>query len=480
VTAARPEGTATEDRQTDQPRPVRATGKPARPVRRAPTDLPFGFADRGLAQALAAEREEPDWLRALRVAAFERFEELPVETNRLYTTYVDLRPAELEDVVPYVRTASEPKDAAHVPADASALVEIDEDGLTALALDAEARGAGLRIDTFGGLLGREPKALRALLEADTMLPANDKLAYLARGFWSQGLVVRVPDGVRLERPIVLRWLTGRPGRALITRTIVSIGRGSAVTFLEELGESQPWAGPGSPQHLFAGTLEIRLADGASLGVASLQELGEGAVAFQHRAAEMGQDAALRWALAQLGGALVKSRVDNRLLGRGSSVEQVEIVFGGGEQLFDLTSHTRHVGEDTTGTITSRGAMLGSARAFMKGLITIERTALGTDSFLGEFGMHLTKRARSVAIPSLEIDQPNVRRAAHSSSVGPIDENQVFYLMTRGLPDDLARKFVVMGFLEPVVARVPLADAQERLRERLEGKWEDNRPAAIAA
>ena len=74
-------------------------------------------------------------------------------------------------------------------------------------------------------------------------------------------------------------------------------------------------------------------------------------------------------------------------------------------------------------------------------------------------MNLSKKARSVAIPSLEIDQPDCRRAMHSSSVGPIDETQLFYLESRGIPPDEARKFIVLGFLEPVVARVPLAEAQ---------------------
>jgi Fe-S cluster assembly protein SufD len=107
---------------------------------------------------------------------------------------------------------------------------------------------------------------------------------------------------------------------------------------------------------------------------------------------------------------------------------------------------------------------------MKGLITIERSAIGTDSYLGEFGMNLSRAARAVAIPSLEIDQPDCRRAAHSSSVGPIDPAQLFYLESRGIPPDEARKFIVLGFLEPVVAAVPLDDVRERLRELLEAKW----------
>ena len=95
-------------------------------------------------------------------------------------------------------------------------------------------------------------------------------------------------------------------------------------------------------------------------------------------------------------------------------------------------------------------------------------------------MNLSKAARSVAIPSLEIDQPDCRRAAHSSSVGPIDEGQLFYLESRGIPPDDARKYVVLGFLEPVVARVPLVEARDRLRALIEAKWDAGTEAAGTA
>jgi Fe-S cluster assembly protein SufD len=95
-------------------------------------------------------------------------------------------------------------------------------------------------------------------------------------------------------------------------------------------------------------------------------------------------------------------------------------------------------------------------------------------------MNLSKAARAVAIPSLEIDQPDCRRAAHSSSVGPIDAAQLFYLESRGIPPDEARKFIVLGFLEPVVARVPLDSARDHLRDLLEAKWAAGLDAAAAA
>jgi Fe-S cluster assembly scaffold protein SufB len=187
-----------------------------------------------------------------------------------------------------------------------------------------------------------------------------------------------------------------------------------------------------------------------------------------------------WAVASVGGRLHRSRIENLLIGRGASVSQAEIGFGDGKQLFDLTSYTRHRGEDTTSDLLSKGVFTGASRGYIKGLIDIARSARGTDTFLGEFSMLLQRSARSVTIPSLEIDQPDVRRAMHSSSVGPIDETQVFYLMSRGLSRDEARKAIVLGFLEPVVARIPLPEAQDRLRGLLERKWPEGAARLTAA
>jgi Fe-S cluster assembly scaffold protein SufB len=435
-----------------------------RPIRRSPADLPFRFADRGLAQALAAEREEPAWLRAERIEAWKAFEALPVEANQLYTPYIDLRAATLDDVRPYVT-----------------------DGPPGLGDDLAALGAlprGVHVETMTDWLARDPAAFQASLEGGSSLPEGDKLAMLARGFWSHGRHVEIGDGVIVEAPIVLRWPSAAPGRALISRTIVSLGAGASASIVEEQVPCGPdidcAEGETVPQGLFHGTTEVRLGEGANLRLASIQQMGANQIVFQQRHARVGAGASLHWALAQLGARLVRSRVDNRLEGDRSSVEQVEIVFGGEQQLFDLTSYTRHIGRDTTGNLLSKGALLDRARSFMKGLITIEKSAVGTDSFLGEFGMNLSKAARAVAIPSLEIDQPDCRRAAHSSSVGPIDPTQLFYLESRGIAPDEARKFIVLGFLEPVVARVPLDSARDDLRDLLEAKWAAGLEAASAA
>jgi Fe-S cluster assembly scaffold protein SufB len=423
------------------------------------------------ASLAAASAGDPDWLVADRAAAFERWSGLPGESNLLYTPYIDLRAARLEGarLVAAIGAATAPA-AGTLPAEADGLLEITEGVVTASALSAEATAAGVRLTTLTDLLASGPADARALLDGGAGLPETDKFAQLTRALWAQGVVLDVPAGVRLARPIIVRWVLGAPDRALLTRTLVNLGDGAEASLVEELVEASSPVPAAAGQSYFAGTTEVRLGRAATLTVASLQELPDHLVAFQHRTAEIGEAASLRWALAQLGGRLVRSRVDNRLVGDRSSVEQVEIVFGGDEQSFDLTSYTTHVGRDTTGDLLSKGALMDRARSAMKGLITIDKSAVGTDSFLGEFGMNLSKGARSVAIPSLEIDQPDCRRAAHSSSVGPIDETQLFYLESRGIPPDEARKFIVLGFLEPVVARVPLESARDRLRDLLEAKW----------
>jgi Fe-S cluster assembly scaffold protein SufB len=440
--------------------------RPARAPRRSPTELPVTFLDRAFVGALVAERAEPAWLRDDRIAALAAFESLAVESNRLYTPYLDLRNARVEDAAPYTALAMGASRRTP-PTDIAGLLEIREGEVATLALDDAACAAGVRLLPLAELVRTDEALARRLLEGASLLPADEKLAQLSRAAWSQGIVVHVPTGVRLDRPIVLRWAVSA-ARTLVGRTLIVLEDGAEASIVEELVPSDEATAGG--QGLLSTTTEVSLGTDARLAMASLQELGPDHVAFQQRLARIGEGADLRWALAQLGARLVRSRVDNVLAGDRSTVEQVEIVFGSEDQLHDLTSYTRHQGRDTTGQLLAKGVLLDKARSYMKGLISIEKTAIGTDSYLGEFGMNLSKTARAVAIPSLEIDQPDCRRAAHSSSVGPIDDGQLFYLESRGIPPDEARKFIVLGFLEPVVARVPLADAQDRLREALEAKW----------
>ncbi len=437
--------------------------------------LKLPFAGEDFVRRISADLEEPEWLLEERMDALRLYDELPIETNNLFTLYVDLRAAHWNDIEPYREIGDAPGVDETVPEGVAALIDVGEDAIVARAMSAEARAAGVVVDTFANVLRTQPDLLRKALEGGQTLPDDDKFAQFARSHAALGLLIHVPDGVTLEQPIVVRWSVGAPGRGLITRTVLSLGENAGARVLEEQLPSAAHTGEG--QSLWWGTTETLLGPGARLSFAGQQDFAGNTLSIVNRHATLEQDAQLNWALASVGAQLSKSRIDNRLVGRGSAVHQVEIGFGADRQLFDATSYTRHIGTDTTGDLLSKGVFLDRARGYYKGMITIERSAHGSDSFLGEFAMLLTKQARSVTIPSLEIDQPDVRRAAHSSSVGPIDETEIFYLMSRGLPREVARKFIVLGFLEPVVARIPLADAQDRLRALLDAKWPSTSEAA---
>jgi len=237
-----------------------APARPARAPRRSPNELTFTL-DEAFVEAVAAT--EPDWLAADRRAAFARYRALPIETNQLYTTYVDLRTANLAGVEPWdAPTSASDGPSLARPDGAAGFAAFHDNRVDAIALDEEGQAAGVVLDTLGGLIARDATLARRLLADETTLPLDDKLAQLTRAGWNQGVVVHVPAGVRLARPIVLRWRTGEPGRALLTRTIIDLGEGASASIVEELEASDRALDREGAQALFSGSLEIHLAAGA--------------------------------------------------------------------------------------------------------------------------------------------------------------------------------------------------------------------------
>ena len=433
----------------------------ATPARRGVGDLPLSWANEAelkrLDAALGGGSE--------RAAALKAFNALPTEANLLFTGYVDLRAADLEGstlLAPPVGISELP--ASELPAGAAALISISARGV-ALHLGAEARAAGLTVAPLPGgtpLAGAE----------------SDRMTALIGACWNSGTEINLPSG-SITAPIIIRIESPAQGEALLARIVVKLGENVSATISEEVvgrsADSGSASGP-TARALLATTSEVTLGKGAKLRLASIQELPEDVAYLPVRRHEFGANAELQIAAAQIGARLVRGRIDHQLTGNGSKVRQVEVVFAGADQLHDLTTYSLHAGEKTVGDLLAKGIFAGKARGFVKGVTTIPRSGRGTNSYLGEFGMLLSKTARSVAIPSLWIDQPDCERAAHGSSVGPIDPNQIFYLRARGLTEAEARRTIVMGYLEPVVAALPLEEEADRLREVLAAKLD----AAFAA
>jgi Fe-S cluster assembly scaffold protein SufB len=433
----------------------------ATPARRGVADLPLSWANESELKRLDASLGGA----SERAAALKAFNALPTEANLLFTGYVDLRSADLESstlLAPPVVISELP--ASELPAGAAALISISARGV-GMHLGAEARAAGLTVTPLPGntpLAGAE----------------SDRMTALIGACWNSGTEISLPSG-SITAPIIIRIESPAQGEALLARIAVKLGENVSATISEEVvgrsADSGSASGP-TARALLATTSEVTLGKGAKLRLASIQELPEDVAYLPVRRHEFGANAELQIAAAQIGARLVRGRIDHQLTGNGSKVRQVEVVFAGADQLHDLTTYSLHAGEKTVGDLLAKGIFAGKARGFVKGVTTIPRSGRGTNSYLGEFGMLLSKTARSVAIPSLWIDQPDCERAAHGSSVGPIDPNQIFYLRARGLTEAEARRTIVMGYLEPVVAALPLEEEADRLREVLAAKLD----AAFAA
>lgn len=381
------------------------------------------FATDQAARGASQAQGEPPALLEDRLRALARFHELPLESSPLFTRHTEpVRGAEAFDLAPAKPRLGGPKgeaswtDLAHAPPDALAQVQ--------------------------GLPGA----------------AQDKWTNLPRAL-GQGFVLHVPRDARIEEPFTLRHEPG-PG-ASFARTLLVLEPGARATVVEEVH--------GRGQGLFGATTEVVLGEGAELRLLGVDTSGPERLTLASRQAITGPDARLEMHHAFVGGALTKGRSDVALHGRGSKVQQSEVVFGGGAQRFDLTSNIAHTGPDTTSDALSKAVLKEQARANVKGVITITQEGKGSDSFLGQHAMLLSKKARCIAIPSLEIVNREILRAKHAATVAQVDEGQVFYLQTRGLAEEEARKAIVLGFLGPLLGRLG-EERATRVQAEIEARW----------
>ena len=332
--------------------------------------LSLPFLTEEAARAASTAAGEPAWRLAARLDALARVGTMPGEPNQLFTPYLDLRATRFGTVslVPGGRGVV---DGGTLPEGASVVVDIDPTGARRM-VGPDAARAGVVVADLATAIASPLGALVAPLEADDSLPADDPFGQVARALSDLDLVIAIPAGVQLEQPIVVRWSAGAARTVSVGRTFVILGDGAAARILEEHLPDTPDVDPATTQRAWWDTVEVTLGDGASLEVAALQDFDPDVIAVVNRDATLGEEAHLRWALASLGAQLHRSRIDNRLVGRGSTVNQVEIGFGRGSQLFDLTSYTRHIGTDTTGDLLSKGVFTDRSRGYIKGLIEITR------------------------------------------------------------------------------------------------------------
>jgi Fe-S cluster assembly protein SufD len=294
----------------------------------------------------------------------------------------------------------------------------------------------------------------------------DPFTVLHDAFLSGGAFVHVPAGVVVERPIVvLHWSEGE-GFASFPHTLVVADEGAELTVVERYG---------SPDavHLVDGVVELLVGDGAHLRYVGVQEHGPRTWQIALQRAHVGRDASLRSSVVALGGDYARLRSESLLAGSGAESDLLAVYFGDHEQMLDFRTLQDHDAPHTRSDLLFKGAVEDKARSVYSGLVRLRETAQKARAFQTNRNLVLTEGAGAESIPNLEIEANDVQ-CSHASAVGPIDEEQLYYLESRGIPPEEAERLIVLGFFDDVFDRLPVASLVEPLRRTVIEKIEHSR------
>lgn len=408
-------------------------------------------------EALAAGA--PDWLAANRRGAYELYREALLPERALHRwRYVD--PARLVPKDLALNREAPLEQGPDLPDDAEASVLVTRGpGGHVVRLGAEARRAGVvALDLERAARERED-LVRPLLGA--VEPAGETpFAALNAALWSGGLFLSVPRGTRLAKPIRLATDAAPQGLSL-PRNLIVFGEEAEATVLEELtgredGEARPMVHRAN---------EVVVGAGARARLVFVQELDARAVAASTTRVRLERDGFFQQLFAAFGGALAKTDLFVRAVGPGAETQVLGAVFGGGKRQFDNHIVIEHEAPDTTSNLDVRVALEGRAKAATTGRLYIAGDAARSSAYQENRNLLLSADANAVSIPELEILTDDVA-AKHGATVGPIDEDQLYYLRSRGLDAREAAAMVVSGFFEALLAKAPEGLAQDVVRRRV--------------
>ncbi|MHB8513413.1 MAG: Fe-S cluster assembly protein SufD [Actinomycetota bacterium] len=432
---------------------------------------PIAF-DATSVDTLAERAGDPGWLADRRRAAFERFAALDWPSPTLEAwRYSSLEGFSLNDFLPgrgdHKRVSSLGAIHADVRAQMSIFGEsagyaVQVDGEVVLtALDDSVANQGVVFMTLSEAAGKHEDLVRDSLGTAGVTQSDEKLQALAHAFGGAGLYVHVPKGVEVRAPLrVFRYLT-QAGRALLSRSVVVGEEASAFTIIEHM--RSPHLGAAA---LSVSTSEVLARQSSNISMLTVQDYAPTVWHFGSTRALIDRDASLRSLVATLGARFSRGVVESLLIGQGAYSEMLGVYFGDGSQHFDHRSLQEHLAPSAKSDLYYKGALKGSSTAVYSGLIHIAKDAQGTDSWQANRNLILSEHAKADSIPYLEIEANDVR-CAHGASVGPPDDDVLFYLHSRGLNQKDAERLVVKGFFQEVLDRV----RQEEVREALEAAVE---------
>lgn len=383
----------------------------------------------------------------MRADDLERYRSLSLPTTRdEHWRFTDLRGFDPDAWTATSDTAADT--GSLVDLDAAGTIWVGEAGLTIH--DAP---AGIRVEALTDdhpLLG-------------TLVGPDDKLRAHNAALWQHGLLVHVPKDVVVDRPIYVRVTNTTEGGSLFWRLLVVAEPGARFSVVEELTSATP-----ELSGYVNAVAEIVVADGAKVEFVSLQNLSSRSWYFASSHGKVGKDAELDWVAGGFGSARGKAWIQNDLAGRGATSRVTGAYFADGTQHLDYDTYQLHAAPDTTSDFAFKGALRDSARAVWRGMIRVEEGAQKTNAYQENRNLLLSKTAVANSIPGLEILANDVR-CTHGATLSPVDRDQLFYLMARGLPRAEAERLIVRGFFQDVLDRIELEPVRDALAATLESR-----------
>jgi Fe-S cluster assembly protein SufD len=292
-------------------------------------------------------------------------------------------------------------------------------------------------------------------------PENDLFAARNEAGLTDGAFVYVPRGVALEQPVLLSAIETTARAEFAHRTLIVLEQGAQAEIWEQQLSSSP-----ELESLFNTVIELKVGDGARLRFVCGQGLSERSWVFGSHRAEVGRDGALDWVALGFGSRGGRVRMETRLAGPGAEARVTGAYASRHRQHIDFDTTQEHAAPNTTSDLAFRGVLQGRSTAVWKGNIIVDPGAQKTDAFQESRNLLLSKRAHADAVPGLEI-QANDVRCTHAAAIAQVDPEQLFYLRSHGLPEPVAKRLVIEGFLSALVERFEQGPVRQVLSGALE-------------
>jgi Fe-S cluster assembly protein SufD len=293
-----------------------------------------------------------------------------------------------------------------------------------------------------------------------------RFAALTGALARTGILLYVPKNVQVTQP--LHSILWGPGinMAYLSHLLIWVDDGASVTYVHESASNTEKGG----QSLHCGVVEIQVGTSANLRFVELQSWGEHIWNFTHERVKVGRNGTLDWIFGAIGSHLTKNFSDLDLVGQGATGRMSGFYFTDHDQHLDHDTQQNHLAPNTTSDLLFKGAVQDESRSVWQGMIYVAPGAIKTDGYQANRNLVLSPKARADSIPGLEILADDVR-CTHGATVGKVDAEQIFYLLSRGIPEEDAKKVIVEGFFDPIMQRIPFEGVRERFQLSIHEKME---------